>query len=53
MTHFSAMTGCHFPGDLIASLLIGRCGEVMYMLSIAEITCESSFKPSNAREQKL
>ena len=25
----------------------------VYMLSIAEITCVSSFEPSNAREQKL
>ena len=50
MARFSATAGCHFSGDLIASLLIGGRG---YTLSIAEITCVSSFEPSNAREQKL
>ena len=54
MARFSATTGCHFSGDLNASLLIGGRGlSHTYTLSIAEITCVSSFEPSNAREQKL
>ena len=53
MARFSATAGCHFSGDLIASSLIGGRGYISYTLSIAEITCVSSFEPSNAREQKL
>ena len=51
---FSAKAGWHFQGDLIASSLIGGCAyKVTYLLGMAEITCESSFKPNNVREQNL
>ena len=50
---FSATAGWHFSRDLTRHLVIGGCGQSHVLLSMAEITAESSFEPNNPREQKL
>jgi len=51
--HILATAGWHFSRDLTRRLLIGGCGQSMYLLSMAGITSGSSFEPNNLREQKL
>ena len=51
--HSSATAGWHCLRDLTRHLLIGGCGQVTYLLRMAEITSGSSFEPNNSTEQKL
>ena len=50
---FSATVGWHFSRDLARRLLIGGCGRSNFLLSMTEITSESSFEPNKPTEQKL